>query len=384
LEILGRLLNVEENITMKTMKTNRRQSLGLALLGALALSRAAQAQQPPVIKLAPPDLNLIRAEILKSKYQFTVGDTGILDRDIKDLTGLVVPDDIAQIARAQGPLARKILDLDKLERTKAIQLDPSLRTKIYEFNIVANPGMNRWDWRTRNKVTPVKNQNPAGTCWAFSCMGAMESSILIRSNVTTDISEQFMVSYSGAGTISGGYLDRANNWLTVSGTTSEAVCPYNATNSTSTPATTPTPYDALAWSFVEPSGGTPSVQAIKEALCEHGPLETAVYADTNFKVYSGGIFDHVDNSHNVNHAVIIVGWDDAKNSWIIKNSWGTRWGETCGGSEKGYMYIKYGTHKVGQLTAWVKAKSVFYTINPKLLKDLRINPKIKFNPGVIR
>ncbi len=368
------------------MKITRRHSLGLALLGALALSSTSQAQAPPKIRLVPrPDLNLIRDDILKNKYRFTVGDTGILDRDIRDLTGLIVPDNIADIARAQAPIARKLLDLDKVEREKAIQLNPALRLKIYEFNITASPNLRRWDWRTQGKVTPVKNQNPAGTCWAFSCMGAMESSILIRSNVTTDISEQFMVSYSGAGSISGGHLNLANSWLTTSGTTSEATCPYNATNSTATPASTPAPYDALAWSFVEPSGGTPSVQEIKQALCEHGPLETAVYADSGFKGYNGGIFDHVNTTNNVNHAILIVGWDDSKESWIIKNSWGTAWGEKCDyGMQKGYMYIKYGTHRIGQMTAWVKAKSVFYTINPQLLKNLRINPNIKFNPGVIR
>lgn len=35
------------------------------------------------------------------------------------------------------------------------------------------------------------------------------------------------------------------------------------------------------------------------------------------------------------HCVVLVGWDDTQNSWIIKNSWGNNW------QDNGYGLIGY-------------------------------------------
>jgi C1A family cysteine protease len=351
-----------------------KRGLGVTVMALASAVASAQLQKGP-------DLNTLRLDLQKQKISFTIGQTSALQRDLKQITGDIIPPNIQQIANAQEPISKRALELDQAERESAVKLNSSLRAKIYEFQIVANPNMKRWDWRTQGKVSPVKDQNPAGTCWAFSVMGALESSWLIRNNKTVDASEQFMVSYSGAGNTGGGDRAPANAWLVANGTTDEATCPYNATMSTSTPASTPTPYDALAWGFVDAANDIPSVQKIKEALCEHGPVEASLYADGNFQAYTGGIFDHVDTANtNTNHAILIIGWDDSKQSWIIKNSWGNDWGESCDyGSGRGFMYIKYGTHKIGRRAMWVKAKSVHYFIKPELLKSLTINPLIKAN-----
>jgi cathepsin L len=361
-----------------------KKSVLVRLLGATTLATAAAVASAQLQKI--PDLNTLKLDLQKQKVSFTIGQTSVLGKDIKQLTGDIIPPNIQQIADQQEPISKRVLEFDRLERESAVKLNPALRAKIYEFQIVASPNMKRWDWRTQGKVSPVKDQNPAGTCWAFSAMGALESSWLIRNNVTVDASEQFMVSYSGAGNTGGGDRAPANAWLVANGTTSEATCPYNATMNTPTPAGTATPYDALAWGFVDPANDIPSVQKIKEALCEHGPVEASVYADGNFIAYTGGIFDHVDGANNnTNHAILIVGWDDNKGSWIIKNSWGTGWGESCDyGSGRGFMYIKYGTHKIGRRAMWVKAKSVHYFIKPELLQSLPKNLLIKANIRAIQ
>ena len=55
-----------------------------------------------------------------------------------------------------------------------------------------------------------------------------------------------------------------------------------------------------------------------------------------------------------NHFVLLIGWDDKKEAWIIQNSWGDDWGFTCGGSgSRGYVYVRYGTF--GQYAAWLEA-----------------------------
>jgi cathepsin L len=68
-----------------------------------------------------------------------------------------------------------------------------------------------------------------------------------------------------------------------------------------------------------------------EQLLEDGPVGALMYVDTTFQAYSGGVYTSCPNFANafasINHAVVIVGMDENKN-YIIKNSWGTRWGDS--------------------------------------------------------
>ena len=54
---------------------------------------------------------------------------------------------------------------------------------------------------------------------------------------------------------------------------------------------------------------------------------------------------------SVNHAVVLVGWDDSKGAWIIKNSWGTGYGI----QESGFLYIAYQHQNLGYSAAYVVA-----------------------------
>jgi hypothetical protein len=56
--------------------------------------------------------------------------------------------------------------------------------------------------------------------------------------------------------------------------------------------------------------------------------------------YTSGVFNG-SNCNQANHAVVVVGWDDAKSAFLMRNSWGSSWGES------GYMYIKYGVNALG-------------------------------------
>lgn len=62
-----------------------------------------------------------------------------------------------------------------------------------------------------------------------------------------------------------------------------------------------------------------------------------VYANYDFTQYSSGVFTGcpTDSGNYINHAVLLVGYDDATSSWLIKNQWDNNWGE------EGYIRISY-------------------------------------------
>jgi hypothetical protein len=119
---------------------------------------------------------------------------------------------------------------------------------------------------------------------------------------------------------------------------------------------------------VSDTGGIPSVADMKDALCTYGPVAVAVTVTPAFQMYNSGVFDE-DDSGNVNHGITVIGWDDSKThalgsgAWLIKNSWGTHWGETGGyGADRGYMWIAYGSNQVGFGAAWAEAPDCHLTL----------------------
>ena len=82
-----------------------------------------------------------------------------------------------------------------------------------------------------------------------------------------------------------------------------------------------------------------------------------------------------------NHVVVIIGWDDSKGAWLIKNSWGNTWGDLCGyGNERGYMWIKYNTNNIGSYAAWVEAKKSSTQLPPDFAKFALTAMKTPFAP----
>lgn len=106
---------------------------------------------------------------------------------------------------------------------------------------------------------------------------------------------------------------------------------------------------AMAWDYVtSPPDKVPTPKQLKTALIEHGPLAAPIHADSCLIGYRSGVFNERDNQ-TINHVVLLVGWDDDKQAWLIKNSWGEEWGE------KGFAWIKYGSNNFGQFAAWIDA-----------------------------
>ena len=146
----------------------------------------------------------------------------------------------------------------------------------------------------------------------------------------------------------------AFQYLIDTGVARDADYPYTATKG-ACKTTVARPCKATAWGYVGSDSGVPSVASLKQALCQYGPLSVAVNVTPAFQAYTSGVFNACV-SGGVNHGVTLIGWDDNKGAWLIKNSWGTNWGETGGsGTERGYIWISYNCNNIGYAAAWVQA-----------------------------
>jgi len=202
-----------------------------------------------------------------------------------------------------------------------------------------------------NWMTSVKNQGGCGSCVAFAAVGATEAQFKIQGNNPSwnlDLSEQHLFS-CGGGTCSGGwYISSALNYLQQYGTPDESCSPYQGGSgscSNSCPDWQSRAFKISSWSWVGNNVG-----AVEAALM-NGPLVAGftVYADFYYG-YNGGVYhwDHVSQAVG-GHAVVIVGYDQPGQYWVVKNSWGSGWGEN------GYFRIGFGEAGIENYVASIRA-----------------------------
>jgi inhibitor of cysteine peptidase len=222
------------------------------------------------------------------------------------------------------------------------------------------------DWRLAGIVPPVRNQGSCGSCWAFGTVGIMESAIAKIHGPQVDLSEQFLVSCNtyGWNCQDGGltahmwhYDAFAKNQTSI-GAVLEADKPYTATDGACAEPYAH-PFSLSGWEFiVDYEWEMPTVDQIKSAIAAYGPVTAGVCAGRAFSNYTGGVFSTDESCGGwTNHQIILVGWKDTgptQGYWILRNSWGPRWGES------GYMRIAYNTSRVGEGTSWVRWGNRYY------------------------
>ncbi len=235
----------------------------------------------------------------------------------------------------------------------------------------ALPG--RFNWCEQGKCPPVRDQRQCGSCWAFATVGVIESVTRITHGANTDFSEQFFIScnYQGWG-CSGGWwpldmaVDRRVHGESMAGPVGEWNFPYTASDGSCNG-----PYvhrwQGKAWGYVNPVNrySVPDVNQIKQAIYSYGPVVVAVATGYAFHTYTGGVFqtNEASSPDVIDHAVVLVGWDDAGGYWIARNSWGPDWGEHWSGQRRngdnGYMRIKYGISNIGFAAAYLNGARFF-------------------------
>jgi C1A family cysteine protease len=294
----------------------------------------------------------------------------IADFTISSLTGTTPPTDLRDRIRRQNAQAQTAL------QTAA----PSV---LAGPNLASQPSASdaKFDWRTKGLivqdsgiVTAAKNQTTCGCCWAFATIGVVEAAFA-RSNLKLiSGSEQYLLNESRkflfdpanpkvTYTCDGGWwafdmlVPRILPALASPGVPKTSDLPYSGDDPGITPAGITTPYQLVTWNYVSPANNPneiPSDTEIKLAIVTQGPVASAIAVVDRrmWTVYDGtGVIQEFSDNQafGANHAIVIIGWDDSRSAWIIKNSWGDGWGTS------GFGYVGYQQNNIGWGAAYVVA-----------------------------
>jgi len=237
-----------------------------------------------------------------------------------------------------------------------------------------------FSWQNINGIdytTPIKDQSPAPTCEAYGLVAALETIMQYQTGeiYEPDLSECHLYFYAG-GTYESGYVNLidAANYLINIGVPDEGCYPdphrpfdY--------------PFESLDgwenrtvkinnWGWIDYD-----IDSIKAALIEYGPLVVCIRFSKDFFYYTGGIYMPRWGGHGGGHVVTIVGYDDSDQCWIVKNSWGERWGE------EGWFRMAYDAEMFadwyGPGTGIMYIDGVYGNLKPDVPKIQIIKPEIK-------
>ena len=228
-----------------------------------------------------------------------------------------------------------------------------LNNTINVTNLPSRFDLRDWGW-----VSPVRNQGRMGACWAFGMTGALESALLKACGISFDLSENNMqntlLKYSTYGIAiiheGGDYFQSMCYFISWLGAFSQEADVYDEIGKISPVITTSNDVHVQDVVFVRHD--VPGSSLIKEAIIKYGSLEVCYFGQSTLNeqnpYYNPETFaQYTNESISPSHAVSVVGWDDnyskdnfliappGDGAWIIKNSWGSDWGDN------GYLYVSY-------------------------------------------
>lgn len=221
-------------------------------------------------------------------------------------------------------------------------------------------GLKTFDCTKLGLVPPIKSQGNVcqpGCCWDFSGSGCVTSALIKvgygKADGTFGISEQYSLDtcYPNDG-CAGDWPYKVLARAKSPGLPTEAdYGPYTGVSGQCQSTPSLNLLKIAEFGFVGEKSGVPSTQAIKNAMVQYGPIAACIAgADEDaFQNFAGGSVYKDTGAATINHAIILVGWDDTKGAWLLRNSWDTTWGD------QGYMWIEYGANKVGYGALWASA-----------------------------
>lgn len=200
---------------------------------------------------------------------------------------------------------------------------------VAKLGAAAEPNPSRKDWREDGVVTPVKNQGGCGSCWAFSAIEVVESHYAIQAKLDEPVAlaPQAYVNCvknpdqcGGSGGCEGATMELAFNLTRDMGVPLESDLPYKGRDATCGS------YQAAVKATGYYKVPVNDAKALETAIATKGPVSVTVAA--NWGMYGGGVFDGGCSANDcvLDHGVVAVGYD--QDYWLVRNSWGTGWGES--------------------------------------------------------
>lgn len=230
-------------------------------------------------------------------------------------------------------------DWTKEEYKRMLGYKPRTRNTENSANMMDLPTnckdlpLNSIDWRKEGLVTRVKNQGACGSCWTFSAVGALEGAYAKKFGTLKEFSEQQLVECDkfshgcNGGLMENGFI----HWMRTAPRLEDAY-PYTLPPTTCHENSIPSDIPELKYGYRVDITWT----CLYEALT-HGVVSVAIRAENDdFRHYTGGVIDGEGCGTDLDHGVTLVAYDQAEDAWIIKNSWGPKWGES------GFVRIRRG------------------------------------------
>jgi len=219
-------------------------------------------------------------------------------------------------------------DYTHAEYKKLLGYKPVQTTSTAEVSNAVPDFATGVNWVTAGAVTGVKDQGHCGSCWSFSSTGALEGAWFVKAGELLSFSEKQLVDcVKACFGCNGGNQTLAFHYYTSHFPMSEAIYPYQPVGGTCQ-------YDVNnSYQNIQVTGavqvGRDSVAALQSALASQ-PIAVSIEADTLvFQSYTSGVLDSTACGTTLDHAVLAVGYgvENGINYWLVKNSWGTSWGE---------------------------------------------------------
>ena len=198
-----------------------------------------------------------------------------------------------------------------------------------------------WDWRSvsgESYLTPVRSQGQCSSCWATAAVDLVESRIMIRArdpSLQPSLSVRQLVSCDTASNgCSGGHSLYALQYVRDFGLVAESDLPYSSGSTDTFTCPVPLPPGPRTY-VVEPRQLVHTSADLKREIVTHGPVIALLDVYGDFFTYSSGVYTRASETFHGQKFVLVTGFSDSGQHWIVKNTWGTAWGES------GYVRVAY-------------------------------------------